>query len=104
MAQATGATEGNTRTDLHDLDVKALTSKLVCWKDTEDMWTVVSTSEYTVGRVNGEFKCECKGSQFGHECYHIRRIKFELGLKSIPEWANKHAIDEMFREFIEPEM
>jgi hypothetical protein len=102
MAQANPTAQTGS-TDLHNLDVKALTSAMVVMDKSPGMWTVVSTHEHTVGRVNGEYKCDCKGNQFGHECYHIRRLKFELGAREIPAWTNEEAIDEKFREFIDPE-
>ena len=104
MAQANPATEGqNAQPDsLHDLDVKALTTPMTAFEVGSGMYNVQHTTEHTVAEVNGEFVCDCRGFQFGHCCYHVRRLQFELGLREIPEWVNESAIDEMFREFLSP--
>jgi hypothetical protein len=91
-----------TVSDLHKLDVKALTTKMTVYPEAPGVWLVQHNNEHHVSRVDGEFHCDCKGYQHGHECYHVRRLMFELGVRDVPAWANKDAIDEQFRAHVGP--
>jgi hypothetical protein len=107
MPQRTMATRNTTATDetvsdLHRLDVKALTTKMTVYPEAPGVWLVQHNTEHHVSRVDGEFHCDCKGYQHGHGCYHVRRLLFELGQREVPAWTNEDAIDEQFREHVGP--
>ena len=88
--------------ELHNLDVKALTTRMTAFEETNGMWLVQHDKEHHVARVAGEFRCNCKGYQYGHTCYHVRRLRFELGLREIPDQLPDDEIDDMFRKWIDP--
>lgn len=86
----------------HGLDEKALTTAMAAFEEAPGVWTVMSQREHTVANVAGEFACDCLGFQFGHQCYHVRRLRFELGIRDIPDDIPEAEIDDMFREWIDP--
>lgn len=87
-------------TQLDGLDAKALTTPMSVLpegpgvEEAADMWLVLHQVEHVVADVGGELTCDCKGNQFGHKCYHIRRVEFELGCREIPAWVNRERIDD----------
>jgi hypothetical protein len=88
--------------DLHRLDRKALTTAMSVLEQAPGVWLVQATREHIVATVDDQFACDCEGFQYGHECYHVRRLKFELGLREIPDEIDEAEIDEMFREWVDP--
>ena len=98
MSQATEPMD-DTRT-LDHLDAKALTTPMSVLsdapgvQDAEDMWLVFHQIEHVVALVGGEFTCDCKGHHYGHKCYHIRRVEFATGCRSIPAWTDRDQIDD----------
>ena len=85
---------------LDNLDAKALTTPMAVLPDgpdvddAENMWLVLHQVEHVVALVNGDFTCDCKGHQYGHRCYHIRRVEFATGRRPIPAWADRDKIDD----------
>ena len=92
--------------ELHALDAKALTTPLAVLpngpgvEDAENMWLVLHEIEHVVALVGGEFTCDCKGHQYGHKCYHIRRVEFATGRRSIPDWFDESALDDQLGEHL----
>jgi len=89
---ATQATDFDV-SDLHRLDVKALTTKMSAFEDAPGVYIVQHDTEHRVAEVDGEYHCDCKGHQYGHKCYHIRRLEFATGEREIPSWVNGDAVD-----------
>ena len=85
---------------LDNLDAKALTTPMAVLpdgpgvQDAEDMWLVFHQVEHAVALVGDQFTCDCKGHQYGHKCYHIRRVEFSTGRRPIPAWVNPSEIDD----------
>jgi hypothetical protein len=109
MAQAesptrhSGEQQQKTLSDLDNLDVKALTTPMHALVEGPGIWLVMHTNEHYVSLVGGEFHCDCRGYQYGHECYHIRRLKYETGVYDIPAGVERDAICDQFREWTGPE-
>ena len=104
MSQA--ADGGGDPESLNNLDAKALTTPMAVLPngpgvgDAEDMWLVLHQVEHVVALVGGEFTCDCKGHQYGHKCYHIRRVEFATGARPIPAWADHEAVDDLLGEHV----
>lgn len=97
-------------TQLDNLDAKALTTPMSVLpngpgvEDAADMWLVLHQVEHVVAAVDGELTCDCKGCQFGHECYHIRRVEFATGRREIPAWADRDRIDDQLGAHVDAEV
>ena len=80
-------------------DVRALTEPMtVCGqlgraRGADDLYLVVSTSEYLVDVREGV--CECPDHQYRDaNCKHLRRITYEAGMRPIPSWVERSELDE----------
>ena len=80
-------------------DARALTEPMtVCGqlgraRGADDLYLVVSTSEYLVDVREGV--CECPDHQYRDaNCKHLRRVTYEAGMRPIPVWADRDALDD----------
>lgn len=96
MAIATGTTPE----DVEPTDVKALTTPMSVLSDqpevadAENMYLVQHTREHIVAEVGDEWRCDCKGYQYHGYCYHVRRVEYQIGDRSVPDWVDPDALDD----------
>jgi len=85
-----------------DRDVRALTEYMTTIPlDAPGMFSVTtqSGSEYTVDARGGS--CSCPDAEHRDiTCKHIRRVRFAVGRRAIPDWADSDAIDDQLGEHV----
>lgn len=113
MSAETGGDGGGTPT-VDDRDVRALTSTMSVLPNLDPsrddlppvagvpgVFLVVTTSENVVFADPVE-RCTCDDHYYrGVRCKHIRRVAFETGAETVPDWADPSAIDDQFRDYID---
>jgi len=85
-------------------DARALTEKMTTLsKDAPDMFSVTteSGSEYTVDARGGS--CTCPDARHRDvQCKHIRRVRFAVGRRTIPDWCDTDAVDPQLGDHVSP--
>lgn len=90
---------------LDDRDARALTEYMTTIsKDAPGLYAVTTQSgrEYTVDARDGS--CTCPDARHrDNTCKHIRRVRFAVGRRTIPDWANDEAIDSQLGDHVQNE-
>ena len=90
-------------TDLSELDAQALIRPLIVVKADSQAWGDSGVAVYHEDRrhiVSPAAKfCDCLNVYYRQrECQHLRCVEFSLGLRTIPVWVARSAIDLLLRE------
>lgn len=95
---------------LNDRDVRALTEAMTVLDerapapaDAAGLYhvTTASGSSYVVEPALAA--CDCADAEHrapAGGCKHVRRVRFEVGTRPLPETLNEAAIDDQFRQFV----
>lgn len=83
--------------DLESRTVRALTEKMTTLDDGPDIYTVVSQSGSTYTVDLRESRCTCPDAKHNldddEQCKHERRVEFAIGLRTVPQWCERDAVD-----------
>ncbi|ELY58728.1 hypothetical protein [Natronococcus jeotgali] len=95
------STNEPTITDIDNRDVRALTEYMTVLedidhvRDADDMYIVITESQYTVDLREGT--CDCPDATYNlgpkEECKHEKRARYATGDRSIPAGVDERAID-----------
>jgi|GEM_PF-2505983 len=115
-ADAMGASDTEAVAALAQLDgrdVRALTGTMTVLDerapapaDADGLYhvTTASGSSYVVDPALGA--CGCPDAEHRDPdggCKHVRRVRFEIGTRPLPETVNEAALDDQFRQFVTPD-
>jgi hypothetical protein len=115
MSADTKAADGTTDAvadvaELDDRDIRALIETMTVLDerapapaDADGLYhvTTASGSSYVVEPALGA--CDCPDAEQrapAGGCKHVRRVRFEVGTRPLPETLNEAAIDDQFRQFV----
>jgi hypothetical protein len=99
------STTTDTAADLDDRDIRALAEPMIVDADdpelhNDDEAFVYSEDRRYVVNLAAPY-CDCKDQHYrtpSGGCKHLRRARFALGERSIPEWADRDRLDGQLRQ------
>lgn len=97
--------KANDQPHLDSRDVRALTESMTVMdlvglaKDADDLYVVVSTSEYLVDVREGactcpDFEHNLPAADGRETCKHLARVTYETGMRPVPGWVDRDALDD----------